>query len=277
MTFFGRLRVAADSIDSRTPEFRRGPSAGGRNQNFNATESFSIEHSPTLSSSYDVNYFYTNSNTPDGTEKSDGVNGDISLTHQLFDSLTSSLTLDGNYYDTTDSFPDDNSGQSNSGSQTAQFSGAITESYTKHLGPATDLTMTGSIIYQYTNQKDIGDSVLESNEVHTFSSSTDSFSLNLPDVDQGTIIVTNAQGMQPGYQNGIDYTISQNGSITMIRRTATSNIPQNSKVYVTYTAAASPSGHYETINGLVNLRIDFGTVCWVSTAGTIRCKTMARP
>ena len=230
--------------------------SGGTSQYFNAAENFSIVHSPTLSSSYDVGCYYAKSDTPLGGVNSDGVNGDISLTHQLFESLTSSLTLDGFYDSSTDSFPSGNGGQPNSGTQSEQFNGALTETYTKRLGPSARFTITNSVVYEYTAQKDTGDTVVQPNESHTFSATTDSFSLNLPDVDQSSIIITNSQGALPAYQLGIDYTVFQNGSITMIRRTATSSIPLNSKVLVTYTAAASPSGHYETLNELLNFRID---------------------
>jgi len=230
---------------------------GGRAQNFLGAENFSIQHSETLTSSYDASYYYMDSSSSDGTVKSEGVNGDISLSHQLFESLTSSLTLAGMYYSSSDNLPNDGGGQPNSSSQTEQFSGGLTEAYTKRLGPETRLSMTGSIIYEYTTQKDTGDTVIQNNEAHTFSSNTDSFFLNLPDVDQASIVVTNNQGALPAYQLGIDYTISQNGSLTMIRRTATASIPETSKVLVTYTAAASPSGQYDTLNGMVNLRVDF--------------------
>ena len=76
-------------------------------------------------------------------------------------------------------------------------------------------------------------------------------------MDEGTIIVTDSKGTLPAYLPDIDYTVSQPGSLTMIRRTATSTIPQNAKVLVTYTAAAPSSGQYETLAEGLNGRIDF--------------------
>jgi hypothetical protein len=227
---------------------------GNPDDNLAASTHLSIQHTPTLVSSYDANYERDSSVTPDGSEKSNDFYGDISLSHQLYQSLTSTLLLQGLDYSSNDSVPGD---QGNSSSQTIQYGGGVTEQYTKRLGPSTRLSVAGSLFYEHTIQKDTGSTIIQTNESHTFSSDTGSFFLNLPNVDQSTIIVTNSKGVLPSYQEGIDYTVGRNGSLTMITRMATSSIPENTKVLVTYTAATTPSGQYDTVTGAMNVRVDF--------------------
>ena len=225
-------------------------------QNINASTNLSIEHTPALSSYYDASYNYTDSNTDDGNAKSNDFSADISLQHQLYESLTSTLLFQGLYDSSTDNVADATGGPPNSNSQTIQFGGGVTEQYTKHITPALRVSVGLSAIYQHTIQNDTGDAVIATNESHTFSSQTDSFFLSLPDVNQSSIIITDSKGSVPAYQAGIDYLVSENGALTMIRRTATSSIPENSKVLVTYSAAAAPSGQYNTLNSGVNVRFD---------------------
>ena len=227
---------------------------GNPDDNLAASTHLGIQHSPTLASSYDANYERDSSITPDGSEKSNDFYGDISLSHQLYQSLASTLLLQGLDYSSKDTAPGD---QGNSSSQTIQYGGGVTEQYTKRLSLSTRLSVAGSVFYEHTIQKDTGSTIIQTNESHTFSSDTGSFFLNLPNVDQSTIIVTNSKGVFPSYQEGVDYTVGRNGSLTMITRMATSSIPENSKVLVTYTAATTPSGQYDTVTGAMNVRVDF--------------------
>jgi hypothetical protein len=226
-------------------------------ENINASTNLSIEHTPALSSYYDASYNYTDSKTEDGDAKSSDFSADLALQHQLYESLTSTVLLQGLYDSSTDNVGDNTGGPANSTSQTIQFGGGVTEQYTKHVTPKFRVSVGLSAIYQHTIQNDTGDSVIATNESHTFSSQTDSFFLSLPDVNQSSIIITDSKGTLPAYQLGIDYLVTENGALTMIRRTATSSIPENSKVLVTYSAAAAPSGQYDTLNSSVNVRFDF--------------------
>jgi len=232
--------------------------SGDSTQSLDVAEGLSIQHSPSLWSNYDVSYSHSTSDTSDGSTKTDALNGDITLQHQLYDSLTSSLLLQGLYDSSVDNLPVNGSSPvSNSSTKTEQVGGGLTEEYTKHIGAGARVSVTASVNYQRTIQSDTGDTIIQSNEAHKFSTNTDSFFLNLPDVDQTSIIITNDKGVLPAYQLVIDYIVTQNGSLTMIRRTATSNIPENSKVLVTYSAAAAPSGQYGTLAWVANLRVDF--------------------
>jgi len=231
--------------------------AGNPSNNLDASTHLSIQHTPALSSAYDLNYDREDADTPDGSAKSNNFYGDISLSHQLYQSLTSTLLLQGLDYSSTDNVGGGNNGQDNSGTQTIQYGGGVTEQYIKRLGPTTRLSLGGSLFYEHTIQNETGSTIIQTNEAHTFSANSDSFFLNLPNVDQTTIIVTNNKGALPAYQEGIDYTVSQNGSLTMIRRTATSSIPENVKVLVTYTADTAPTGQYDTMTSAVSLRVDF--------------------
>ncbi|HEX4085056.1 MAG TPA: hypothetical protein VHY22_09105, partial [Chthoniobacteraceae bacterium] len=188
---------------------------------------------------------------------SNSISGDAALTHQLYQSLTSTLQIQGLDYTTTDNVPQSLGASGNSTSQDEQIAGGIIEQYSKVITPKVHLSLGGSALYGYTNQRDTGGSVIQTNESHSFGSVTDSFFLNLPNVDESSIVVTDSAHTLPGYQDGIDYTVSQNGSLTLIRRTSTSTIPLNSKIYFTYTAAAAASGGYETFTGAANFRLDF--------------------
>jgi len=228
---------------------------------FNALANLTVEHSPTLSSFYDLTCNHSTTDYSTTSSLSSNYHGGISLRHQLYESLTSTLRIQGQDFSSTGSYDDSSGKKVVSGAETQRFGIGITESYTKRLGTIGRFTLVGSLLLEHTVQSNTGDTLIQTDENHAFSSKndsagTDSFFLNLPYVDQSSIVVTDTHHSMPAYQANKDYTISQNGSLTMIRRTPLSMIPDNSTVLVSYHAKSSPSGTYGTATGLMNMRID---------------------
>jgi hypothetical protein len=81
--------------------------------------------------------------------------------------------------------------------------------------------------------------------------------LNLPFVNLASIVVTDDSNTLPAYQEGLDYIVYRSGLLTVIERRIGSRIPRDTTVFVDYEAATSPSGSYETLTGLVQVRVDF--------------------
>ena len=226
-----------------------------------ASAVLTVDHSPTLSSIYDANYYGSSANSTVGSADSVNFNGGASLRHKLYESLTSTLRIQGLDYSSDGSFADNAGVNTVSTSNTMRFGGGVTEQYTKRLGSIGRLSIVGSLMVEHSVVDNGGDMLIQTDERHAFSSGSgsdgsDSFFLNLPYVDESSIVITDDHNNFPAYQEGLDYTVSNNGSLTMIRRTATSNIPQNSTVLVDYRAKATGSGEYNTVTGLLNVRVD---------------------
>jgi hypothetical protein len=213
----------------------------------NASANLSIEHRPTLFSFYDASYYRSES----GPVTSDNYNGAASLRHQLYESLTSTLRVQGQHY---------SSSGPGGAAETTRFGGGVSEQYVKRLGPHARLSLLGSVLVEHTDQDITGSTIVVLDEAHTFRSNggagTESFFLNLPFVNVNTIVVTDDRNTLPPYLEGIDYTVSRSGLLTLIQRRVGSRIPLDTTVLVDYEAAASPSGSYDTLTGLLQVRVD---------------------
>ena len=227
----------------------------------NASTNLTVQHSKTLTSFYDANYFRSTSNSGLGSTTTDNLSGGISLRHQLFKSLTSLLRVQGQGSDSTGDFVGVSGANQTTTQTNNRYGVSLTEQYTKRLGSIGRLTMIGSIGYEHSVVDNSGNVLIITDERHQFSTAasgngTDSFFLNLPFVDETTILVTDDHHSLPAYQLGRDYTVTNNGSLVMIRRTPGSTIPQTSTVLVDYRAQASASGEYDTVTGMLDVRID---------------------
>ncbi|MGN6644128.1 MAG: hypothetical protein ACTHKU_14115 [Verrucomicrobiota bacterium] len=257
--FFGRRKQIQlnTTLGYSTRQYTESPS-----DDFNASLNLSIEHRPTLSSFYDASYYHSSSDSSVGSVDSDNLNGGVSLRHQLYESLSSTIRLQGLDFSSTGSFTDTNGVSTDSSSETTRFGGGLTEQYTKHLNPVARLMVLGSVLYEHTDQQNSGGEIIQIDEAHSFpgsgsTSPSDTFFLNLPFVDEASIVITDGQNTLPAYQEGIDYTVSRNGFLTLIQRTGTSTIPRDTVVLVDYRAESSPSGNYDTITSLLQVRVDF--------------------
>jgi len=214
----------------------------------NAGSHLAMDHSANLSSYYDADYYRSTF----GSSTSDNYDGSASLRHQLYESLTTTLKVEGERYDF--------SGGGGS-SDTTRFGVALNESYTKRLSPSARLTIGGSLDVSHTDVTQSGSAITVIDERHNFPTGSgggpvDNFFLNLPNVTLATVIITDDTHTLT-YIEGLDYTISQNGLLTRITRIGGSRIPSNGSVLATYSAVPSPSGSYNTLNGLLQVRLDF--------------------
>jgi hypothetical protein len=214
----------------------------------NANSRLSIDHTPTITSFYDANYYHNGY----GPGTSDSYNGSGGIRHQLYESLTSTLRGYGQYY---------NFSSEGGSSVTKRLGVSLSEAYVKRLSTDAYLTLGGTIDYSHTDVEQSGSIITVIEERHTFSTGVGggpigTFFLNLPNVFPATIVITD-EGRTLTYLAGLDYIISQNGLLTMVTRLGGSRIPAGGTVLVSYDAAPTPSGSYDTLNGLLQVRIDF--------------------
>ena len=201
---------------------------------------FSIEHRPNLNSYYDVSYDHFETDF----FNSDSYLGQVFLRHQLYESLTSTLTLRGADYES--------SAQNNTG-YTRRYGGGFSEDYVKQVGISSRLRIDNSVYVDHTDQKNTGTA---KNERHSFTEGgpvPDSFFLNLPDVLQFTIIVTDVNNSQPPLLRDFDYRVTQFGSRTVIERLHP-GVPNN--VLVDYQSQPTPPGSYETVSDGFQIRYE---------------------
>jgi hypothetical protein len=86
-----------------------------------------------------------------------------------------------------------------------------------------------------------------------------SFFLNLPFVDQSTIMVWNVSRTRLFFE-GIDYLVFRNGALTGIQRITTSTI--DPVVVVDYRAVPTPAGSYQALTDQFGVRVDLFDHLW---------------
>ncbi len=236
-------------LNSGTSYSRR-DSFDNPNDDVTANANLAVDHRPDLSSQYDLAYNRYSS----GSYSSDIYTGLAQLRHQLYESLTSTLIAQGSDNETSDSM---NSGY------IRRFGGGFSEAYTKHIGDNNTLDINNALIIEHVDQDTI--SSVE-NERHAFSGSvggtgSSSFFLNLPNVIESTIGVTDAAGTRT-YVRDVDYTVNQLGSRTIIERTTTSRIPDGSTVLVDYETESTTAGTYETLTEVAQIRLNLWKNFW---------------
>lgn len=227
---------------------------------FEAFGDLAVNHTRTLSSFYNINYNHTTDDTSIGTTKADNTFAEASLRHQLFKSLTSTARIYGAINSVEGDFNRDASVQSTT-SDITRYGGGIAENYSKRLGQIGQLSLYTSVMMDRVSVDNGGDTIIRTDEAHSFSANQagdaeDSFFLNQPYVDQGSIVITDDKNRTPAFVQGRDYTVSENGSLTMIRRTPNSTIPVNSTVLVDYRAKSPGTGDYNSVTSVANARID---------------------
>jgi hypothetical protein len=201
---------------------------------------FSAEHRDNLNSFYDLSYdrFTT------GSFDSDNYSAQGSLRHQLYDSLTSTVTLRASDSEVSDR---------NTSGYTRRYGGGLSEYYTKLTGENSRVRISNSVFVDHTDQANAG---VAKNERHSFLEGgpvPDSFFLNLPNVLELTIMVTDLNNTQPPLLEGFDYRVSRFGSRTVIERLHP-GVPTD--VLVDYRAEPSPPGSYETVTEAFQIRFE---------------------
>lgn len=217
----------------------------------NGRASLTVDHRANLSSYYDVGFDHYDS----GSFNAENYTGQAQLRHQLYESLNSTLIGQIADYEVSDNV---------ASGYTRRFGGGFSEGYTKRLGTEHRLTITTSLMLEHVEQQSI--STVE-NERHTFAvgvggASLGGFFLNLPHVQESTIIVTDVNDTQPSFIVGIDYEVIMLGSRTLIQRLPGSRIPANATVLVDYLADPTAAGDYESLNEVFQVRVDLWNNFW---------------
>jgi hypothetical protein len=210
-----------------------------------ASSTLNYEHNHNLNSFYDLEYDYFDQ----GDFNSSSYFGQASVTHQLYESLTSSLIGRGSDYEST---------AGNTSASNDRYGGGISEQYTKRLSDTARLVIGTATFVDHTDNNSDNFATVR-NERHTFAENNpvpNSFTLNRANVNASTIVITDDRGTQPPYQLGFDYTVSQNGSRTIIQRPFGSSIPPAATVLVSYQAQPTPSGSYETLSESFQIRFE---------------------
>jgi hypothetical protein len=208
------------------------------NQELIAESTFNGQHPHNLSSSVTASY----DNFQQGSYNSDTFSGNAALTHQLYESLNSSLNLLGSDNETSDA---------NRSGYFRVFGGGLNETYTKRLSSHAVLHVNESFLVNHNEQQSIG---VVKNEQHTFPPNN-SFALNQPNVRPLSIVVYQNNG-QPPYRQGIDYSVSGDPSRTFINRLDGGNIPAGATVLVNYDTLATGPGSYDTATEGFQVRVE---------------------
>jgi len=220
-----------------------------------AAAELSIEHKHGWGTSYSLNYDRYES----GNLTSESYSGVVSVSHQLYESLRSSLSLAA----IDSQFADPSSDGYN-----RSYSVIWGENYSKRIGTEHMLRAYNSFTLQRVEQRGI--STVE-NESHTFPSAIgdpnlDRFNLNQPNAIVPSIRIRNATTSQP-YIMDIDYEVIVNGSTTEIRRLTTGSIPSGATVLVDYQSEPRPEGGYDNFSDAFQVRLEFWKNRWAVFAG----------
>jgi hypothetical protein len=211
-------------------------------QTFNATENLIAKHTPNLESFLALNYQDSHLD-----EASASVfQGDAGLRHQLYQSLTSTLDVHGNY--ATLSAP-------GSSALNDRFGVGLNESYSKRLGSWGHLSIGGGAILDHEDINSSGGALTTINESHVLKDTAAVF-LNNPQVIATTVIVTGPGGV-PTYINGVDYRLIPQGELTEIQRIPTSiNLSDGATVLVSYQSESGYTSSFENVNATAEIRLD---------------------
>ncbi len=210
---------------------------------------FSAEHRPNLRSQYDLTYDHFET----GPFTSDNFNGQGTLSHQLYESLGSSLIVRGS---------DAQSSDAASSSSITRVGGGISEVYTKRLTDEHHLRLGASVFLDHNEQENTGDFRTIQNERHTVTAAGEpgagpwSFLLEFPNVLTATIVVRDPDDPLRTFFNGFHYLVEPRGSRTAIVWLRPIGEPIPPAVVVDYQSDITPPGSYETLTTLFHIRFD---------------------
>jgi hypothetical protein len=212
-------------------------------ETFNATENITIKHRPKLESFLALNYQDSRLDPASSSIFQDTAG----VRHQLYDSLTSTLDVHGNY---------GNFSGLNSSAVNDRYGVGLAEGYTKRLGSWGRLSLGGAAIADHDDQNSFGSGALSViNESHVLKDTAVTF-LNNPRVLTTTVLVTGPNGV-PTYANGVDYRVISHGELTEIQRVPTSvNLSDGATILVSYQSDSLYTASFETLNGSAQIRLD---------------------
>ncbi len=203
---------------------------------FSFREKLLANHTEDLRSTYEYTYDLRDS----GSTESEKNEGRISLQHQLYDSLTS--TISSEVRDTSQTSLD-----------TFRYGATLDESYSKRVGDSSMLNLGFTLEgREEDRQARGGDTIDITDESHVLTSGILT-SLNQTDVILSSVQVTDITGTIL-YSEFTDYILIQQGSVTQIERVIGGNIPNGSTVLVSYIAANPGTGSFTTREGYYRFR-----------------------
>lgn len=219
-----------------------------------ANTDLSLEHTRTLSSYYAFAFdrFET------GNFDTDNYSGSASVTHQLYESLTSSLTARAS--DTENSDPIFTG-------YVRRYGAGISEAYTKRLSDTARLRLSNSLFVDHSDQSNSG---RVDNEHHSIldvpggenGAGRQSFFLDLPQVLQNTILITD-QSRLVQYLPGFDYEVLPPlGTRTIVHWLRPPGPGTPTTVVVHYETAPTAPGSYETLSDSFMARLDLWQNLW---------------
>jgi hypothetical protein len=207
----------------------------------NALTDYDIEHTPNFHSIYDYAFSWYNDSISESIQNT----ASASLHHQLYDSLASSLEVQGSTLNSS-------SGDSTLDSYSVQTTG--TADYTKRLGSWGRLTIGETLSYTATDQVSSGTQTTISNESHVVPNNgivllDQPNALSVQIVTSGTIIL----------QPGLDYIVNQatNPWQILINSSGPNHIQPGATILVTYTVQSQPTGTYSTLGNQSKVTLSF--------------------
>ena len=211
-------------------------------RNFNGSSLLHLQHTSALGSDYGYAFSWYDNGFTDTEEHALRA----SLSHQLYESLLSSIGARGQFYQQS----------SSDGSSLDTQSGGVSgsEAYNKRLSSWGHLFLGANVSYDLWNQTSSGSSVLIANEPHQLISGVPS-ALNQPRV-QSIVSVTDTNNLP--LREGIDYSVNRSLDPWRIELiTSSPNIRSGDTVLVTYNVAPNPTGGYSTLLDQFTARLDF--------------------
>lgn len=191
-------------------------------------------------------YLYRFTDQTSGSAESMAHQAMARLTHQLYESLTSTVAVDGQLSRTRGD---------GSSHDLSQQGGMISEAYTKRI-PA-DGRFTADVSVDYHLEDDgsgTGGSATTIDESHSLSGSGVVL-LEQPNVDPSSVTVTDPTGTIR-YEEGRDYRVIPRGDSVEIQRVFGGFIPEGQTVLVDYTSDGSASTGYSTLGRMANSRLN---------------------
>jgi hypothetical protein len=217
---------------------------------YSTTASLQADHTERLTSISQASY----SHNTFGEAVNDIWTGSSIFQHRLFDSLISSLTLQGYYYTATTEAAEQDSWQV-----------GVTPGvqYLKSLSSSSSLSAYESLGFLHTDIRTTGGIIQINAEPQTFGvhGPPDYFTLNQPNVIASSIIISATPTVTAtNFIPGIDYEVVPNGQLTMIHRLPGSTLPDS--VFVSYQFDSGSSGSFDTINDAAGIRFSFFNDLW---------------
>jgi hypothetical protein len=228
-------------------------SQNSSSSDLNAAFNYDVEHTPHLHGNYEYSFSRYDGNDSDSIQNY----GSAGLQHQLYESLASSLSVNGSTLNSS-------SGGSTLDSTAVGVNGAV--NYTKHLCDWAQLSLGNTASYTLTDQQTTGSELVIPNESYTVPV-TGLVPLKQPR-DISITSVTDSTGSIT-LVSGLDYTVNQATDPWQIQILNSATVIANhilsgsAGILVTYTIQSNPSGSYSTFNNQSQVRLDF----WSGLAG----------